>query len=172
MTSRGQLIEREITFVLNGRNETGTFYDAKHEKLGLRFSGVSGVDADVRRIIRRMIEARNNPPEGVASVVSSVIESIRMMVNSGAQRVTVSIDVDLGGDEMLVIWANAKYVEDYVDGLKGWRVSLGVKFMGPDGYDDGAEHEVSKSIIAKELDFAALDSELRTLARMAYNAHA
>jgi len=170
MASASSLIEREIVFVLNERNETGTFYDAKYEKLGIRFSGVTGVDADVRRIIRRMIEARNNPPEGVASIVSSVVESIRMAVNSGAKRVTMSVDVDLGGDEMLTIWASAKYVRDDVYGLKGWRVSLGIKFIGPDGYDDGAEHEVSKSIIAKELDFAALDSELRTLAKMAYNA--
>jgi hypothetical protein len=172
MASRCKLIEREIVFTIHGQNETGTYYDAKYEKLGLRFTGVSGRDADVRRVIRRMIEARVDPPEVVASVVSSVVESIKMMVNSGARRVTLSVDVGLGEDKMLVIWASAKYAKDYVNGLEGWRVSLGVKFMGPDGYDDGAEHEVLKAIIAKDLDFAALGSELRALAKMAYNAYA
>jgi hypothetical protein len=169
---KSQLIEREITFGLYEENETGTYYDAKYEKLGLRFTGVTGVNANVRHIIRRMIEARNNPPEGVASVVSSVAESIRMMVNSGAKRVSVSVDVDLGDGELLVVWVSAKYAKDYVDGFAGWSVSLGSKFLGPDGYDDGAEHEVSKSIIAKELDFAALGSELHAIVKAAYNARA
>jgi hypothetical protein len=167
-----KLIEREIVFTFHGQNETGTYYDAKHEKLGLRFTGVTSYDADVRRVIRRMIEARHDPPEVVASVASSVVESIRTMVDNGARRVTLSVDVDLGGDKMLVIWASAKHVKDHVDGIVGWRVSLGVKYMGPDGFDDGAEHEVLKAIIAKDLDFAALESELRALVKMAYNAYA
>jgi hypothetical protein len=164
-------IERKIAFTFHEQNETGTFYDAKYEELGLQFSGVTGKDANVRRIITRMIEARADPPGDVVSVVSSVVESIRRAVNGGAKRVSISVDVDLGGDRMLVIWASVKYVKDHVNGIAGWRVSLGAKFVGPDGYDDG-EHEVLKAIIAKEVDFAVLDSELRTLVKISYNAYA
>jgi hypothetical protein len=152
-----------------------TSYVASYEDLW--FEGdTEGEEVDVREVLRRMLEAREEPPEDVKSLVSVVVVYIELMTNMGVRYVTTSAGMKLPEGGLVGIRVNVFYVDEEdgeEDGAyEGWVVLLKALFEGFDGYSYDASHEIMKKLRpGKNIDFNGLQNELASLIRKAYNAH-
>jgi hypothetical protein len=143
----------------------------------LQFEGeTEGEEVDVREVLRRMLGAHRDPPEGVRSLVPIVVAYIELMTKMGVKYVTTSAGVKLPEGDMLSARVNAYYADEKDggedDAYEGWIVWLKAVFEGFDGYSYDASHEISKTWRpGKNIDYNSLRDELASLIRKAYNAH-
>jgi hypothetical protein len=178
MVNRRKLIEERIKIINLVRTDV-TSYQAEYDKHGYVIRGITSNDANVKYIVSKMINARYDPPESVLSVVPTMVGYIELMVNNGAWHISTTVAVDAVDGEKkdgeIVVTAVLNHCSDY-EGEGGedaqWHVKLSVAFHGFDGFYEDAVHEVSFTYRTQQLDYEALGSLLRTLIKIAYNAHA
>jgi len=148
-----------------------TEYVASYERI--QIEGITmGDKNDVRDVVRRIVRAANEPPEGVAKAAIRVVDYIASAVNSGAKVAWGGMAVEFGDDERLKLGVSIhNIVVDDPEDLGGWSGEVVASFDGYDGFMVESFHKVVKRVLfGDEVDVVRLYRELLGVARHAYNA--
>jgi len=147
-----------------------TEYTAVYEDL--EFGGLTrGGKDDVKKVLRRIIRAYNEPPEDVVKAAIMVINHILSAVNLGIKEAWAGVSVELGDNDKLTLRI---YLYHYIDNEKdesGWAGEVKASFSGYDGMLVDSSHTVIKRVnYGEDVDAMGLYRELIRVARHAYNA--
>ncbi len=151
------------------KGEKYTEYTAVYEGLEIRGRTV-GEKNEIKDVVRRIILAESEPPEGVLKAAIGVASYVASNVttNTRAREVWGVVAVEIGlGDRLRLSAALYQYDADE----SGWRGEVAAMFTGNDGLIDDAMHKVIKWMdFGEEVDIMALYRELLRVSRHAYNA--
>ncbi len=174
-TKHGEGVNKKKAFFKVEVGEKFTEYKLVYGGLEL-WGRTVGTKENIKDIVRRIIQAHNEIPGGVANAAIVLANYIASMasINSEARALSGSVEVvcELGGSVSSVrLGVNLYYHADYDTGESGWRGEVEAVFRGNDGYIGDAIHEVLRSVdFGDTIDVVHLYRELLKVARHAVNA--
>jgi hypothetical protein len=154
------------------KGEKYTEYVAVYEGLEIRGRTV-GEKNEIKDVVRRIILAESEPPEGVLKAAIGVASYVASTVttNTRAEEVWGVVAVEIGlGDRLRLSVVLYQHADNNTD-ESGWAGEVSAEFAGNDGLIDKAIHKVIKWMdFGEEVDIMALYRELLRVSRHAYNA--